>query len=262
MSNVTRLAVIELHQVDLRKEQLDRIPELERRLFVLIAHAANELNALAKLFHFAASSASESGVIGQAENAQALVLARVLTGKIYEFWQLLQTSFFGAQLSREYQLLMDEDAREALDELKRYFGRDNLVSLVRNKFAFHYSTDQVDAGYKALVEGDPLQVYLAKRNVNSLYAFADTIAGRAMLEAIQPGDHEAAFHSLITETSKSVQDIGTVIDGLMIVCFRKYMGSSLYELSPKLIQVEGVPEGQQVGIPFFIEIPEASDEDA
>jgi len=254
--------VIELHQIDLTKQQLDRIPEPERRLLVLIAHAANELNALAKLFHFAASSASESGLIGQAENAQALVLARVLTGKIFEFWQLLQTSFFGAQLSREYQPLLDIDAHTALDELKRYFGGQNLVSMVRNKFAFHYSPDQVDAGYKSLIEGDPLQVYLAKRNVNSLYAFADTIAGRAMLEAIQPGDHQAAFDSLITQTSKAVRDIGAVIDGLMVVCFRKYIGTSLYELGAKVIQIEGIPEAQKVSIPFFIEIPEESDEGA
>src|SRR5258708_11757006 len=97
--------VIRLHRINLTKEKLDRIPESERRLFVLIAHAGNELNALAKLFHFAASSAAEEGLTGQAENAQALVLPRTLAGKIYEFWQLLQTSFFGASLSKEYEAL-------------------------------------------------------------------------------------------------------------------------------------------------------------
>lgn len=245
--------MIELHQVDLKKEQLDRIPESERRLFVLVAHAANELNTLAKLFHFACSSASESGLTGQAENAQALVLARVLTGKIYEFWQLLQMSFFAAQLSREYEPLMEAEPRASLNELKRYFGRENLITLVRNKFAFHYSSDQVDAGYMAVIEGDPLQIYLAKNNANTLYAFADTIAGRAMLEAIQPGNHSAAFDALITETSKAVRDIGTVIDGIMIVCFQKYIGTSFYDLGAKIIEVEGVPESQKVAIPFFVD---------
>lgn len=247
---------MELHQIDLTKQHLDRIPDVERRLFVLIAHAANELNALAKLFHFSASSASEHGLTGQAENAQALVLARVLTGKIYEFWKMLQTSFFAAQLSREYEQLMDKDTATALNELKQYFGRENLIAMVRNEFAFHYSPNQVDAGYRSIVDGDPLQIYLAKKNVNSLYAFADTIAGRAMLEAIQPGDHAAAFESLIGQTSKTVGHINTVIDGLMMVCFRKHIGSSLYELQPTVITVDAVPDAQNVVIPFFIEVSE------
>lgn len=249
-----------LHQVDLTKDQLDRIPVAERRLFILVAHAANELNALAKLFHFAASSASEHGLIGQAENAQALVLARVLTGKIYEFWKLLQISFFGAQLSKEYEGLMDADAAESLNELKRYFGRDNLISMVRNEFAFHYSPEQIDSGYRALVDGDPLQLYLAKRNVNTLYAFADTIAGRAMLEAIQPGEHKTAFAALIAQTSRAVGQINTVIGGLMIVCFQKHIGSSFYDLQSQLVEVDGVPESQKVAIPFFVEVPDEADD--
>lgn len=246
--------MVRLHRISLTKQQLARIPEPERRLFVLIAHAGNELNALAKLFHFAAYSASEEGLVGQAENAQSLVLARTLAGKIYEFWKLLQTSFFGESLSKEYESLLDEEGLTALRSLKRYFARDNLVSMVRNKFAFHYSADQIDAGYKSIIDGDPLQIYLAKANANTLYAFADTIAGRAMLEAIQPGDHQAAFVALINQTSEAVGNINTVIGALMMVCFQKYIGDNLYALGADIVDIEGMPESQKVAIPFFIEI--------
>lgn len=246
--------MIRLHQVRLTKEKLDRIPEAERRLFVLIAHAANELNALAKLFHFATSSISEQGLISQAENAQALILARTLSGKLYEFWQLLQTSFFGAQLSKHYEPVLEPEALESLRALKRYFRGDNLVAIIRNKFAFHYSPDQIDAGYIVTIEGDPLEIYLGKHHVNTLYAFADAIAGRAMLEAIRPGDHQAAFAALIDETSQVLNYINEVIGGLMLVCFRRYLGENLYALGATIVEVEGVPESQKVAIPYFIEI--------
>ena len=246
--------MVRLHRINLTKQQLDRIPEVERRLFILIAHAGNELNALSKLFHFAASSASEEGLSGQAENAQALVLARTLAGKIYEFWQLLQTSFFGASLSKEYEPRFDVEAVTALTALKRYFGRDNLIAVVRNKFAFHYSPNQIDAGYKAVIDGDPLQIYLGKERANTLYAFADTISGRAMLEAIHPGDHRAAFEALIDQTTAAVGNIDTVIGALMIVCCQKYIGDSLYALGADIVEIEGVPESQKVAIPYFIEI--------
>lgn len=245
---------MQLHKVNLSREQLDRIPPVERRLLVLIAHAANEIGALSKLFHFAAGSASDSGVLGQAENAQALVLARAVTGSIYEFWQLLQTSFFGPALSKHYEPELDAEALAALQSLKRYFAHDNIIVTIRNKFAYHYSPDQVDAGYAALTEDDPLQIYLAQHNANTFYAFGDTIVGRAMLEAIWPGDHRGAFEALIQQTAEAVGYINIVIGALMAICISKYVGGNLYDLGAEIIEVEGAPESQVVRIPFFVEI--------
>lgn len=254
-----RVHMVDLHQIDLTRDQLDRIPDGERRLLVLVAHAWNEINTLAKLFHFAAGSAADEGLASQAETTQALVLARVLTGKIYEFWKLLQSSFFGAQLSRAYAPLMDPESSAALDELKKYFSGESVVATIRNKFAFHYAGDQIDAGYAALVEGDPLQIYLAKHNANTLFSFAETIAGRSMLEAIRPGDPLGAFNTLVAETSKLVGSIGEVAAGLMAVCVRRYLGSDLYELGAKTISVDAVPSSLAVRIPYFVEIQESDD---
>lgn len=253
--------MIELHRIEFTKDQLDRVPSIERCLLILVAHAANEVNILSKLFHFAAS-ASCDGITGHAERTQALVLGRLLTGKIYEFWKLLQVSYFGSQLSREYQPLMDSEFLAALESLKRYFGRDNLIALVRNKFAFHYSTDQVDAGYSALVQGDSFEVYLAKHNGNTLFAFAETIAGRAMLEGIYAGNHKAAFDSLIEETSRAVGFISEVAGGLMDVCIKRNFGKNLYDFGSEIVEVAGVPDSQSVAIPFFIEIVDASHDPA
>lgn len=245
--------MISLHRIQLTRAHLDSVPTAERRLLVLVAHAANEINTLSKLFHFAAS-ASDDGIVGHAERAQALVLGRVLTGKIYEFWKLLKASFFGTQLSRDYEPLFDDESREALGNLKKYFGRENLIAIVRNKFAFHYAADQVDAGYSALVEGDALEVYLAQHNGNTLFTFAETIAGRAMLEGIRAGDPEAAFSALIRETSDAVGLITEVAGGIMDVCISRNLRKTLYELGADIIEVEGIPDSQGVSIPFFIEI--------
>lgn len=245
---------MQLHKINLSREQLDSIPSDERRMLILIAHASNDIGALSKLFHFAAGSAGESGVLGQAENAQALVLARGLTGSIYEFWKLLQKSFFGSALSKQYEPLLDAEGRAALQSLKRYFGSDNLIATIRNNFAYHYSPNQVDAGYAALNSEDPLQIYLAQHNANTFYAFGDTIIGRAMLEAIQPSDHRAAFEALIDQTSQVVRNINTVVGALMAICISKYIGNNLYDLGVEVIHVEGAPGSQLVCIPFFIEI--------
>jgi len=251
--------LVRIHHITLSRTQLDAVPETERRLLVLIAHASNEINVLSKLFHFSARAASKTPILMQAENTQSLVLGRVLTGKIYECWRLLKSAFFGTALSKTYQPQFDEEALQALEALKRYFGRDNIIATVRNLYAFHYSTDQVDAGYQRLVEGDPLEVYLAKSNANTLYTFGDTIVGRAMLESIKPGDHQAAFEMLVDETTKAVARINTVIGATMAICFKTYIGDDLYAMGAKLVEIEGAPDSQDVSIPYFIEIVEQND---
>lgn len=252
--------MVRIHQITLSRKQLDAVPEHERRLLVLMAHADNELNVLSKLFHFSTKAESKTPIQMQARNTQAMVLGRVLTGKIYECWNLMQSAFFRSGISKKFESQFDAEASEALDGLKRYFGRDNLIARVRNGHAFHYSTDQIDAGYRTLVDGDPLEVYLAKSNANTLYTFGDTIAGRAMLEDIRPGDHKRAFEMLVEETARAVARINEVIGAVMAICFKTYLGGDLYALGAKDIEIEGAPGSQSVSIPYFVEIAEDNDE--
>jgi hypothetical protein len=249
-------AIVQIHHIKLSREQLDRVPADERRLLILLAHAANELNVLVKLFHYAAGSVTDGAPshFEQAHNTQALVLGRTLTGKIYEWWVLMQAAFFGSKLSQIYEPLFEAEARTALDALKRYFGKDNIIGRIRNKFAFHYSLDQVDAGYAAVIDGDPLDSYISKHNANTLYAFAETVAGRAMLDAINPNDHKAAFGQLIDETSRAVSQIADVTGQIMALCFARHLGGNFYSLGAEVIEVQGAPNSQTVSIPYFIEL--------
>jgi hypothetical protein len=245
--------LIILKKIKLTRAQLDAIPDNERRLFILVSHAANELSVLSKLFHFTASATSENPVILRAENIQALVLGRLLTGKIYECWMLLQEAFFKTALSKMYEPKFDEDSSQALKALKRYFGPTSIIELVRKKYAFHYSLDQVDVGYSSLVEGDPLDVYFSESNANTLYEFGDSITNRAMLEAIFPGDHQRAFEILVDDTASAVEKINIVIGMIMTIVFQMHIGNDLQEMGAETVQIEGMLDSQQIYIPYFIE---------
>lgn len=245
--------MVKLHRVVLTRDQLNRIPDAERRMLILIAHAFNELNILSKIFHYAASAEAADPILLDAENAQALVLARVITGKIYECWQLLQKSFFGSALSKTYYPRLDADTITSLDALKRYFNRDNAIAAMRNEFAFHYAPDQIDAGHQALKEGDSLGVYFGKEDGNTFFAFADTIAGRAMLERIKPGAPDEAFHTLMEETSFAVKNLNNVISTLMSVGFKKHFGDDFFVTQSTMVDVEGSPSGALLRIPYFID---------
>lgn len=246
--------MVQIHHVTLSRTQLESIPEGERRLFILAAHVANELNVLSKFFHFSTAHKTDEPILVHAHNAQSLVLARVLTGKIYECWRFLNAAFFATALSKSYESQFEDEAKQALEEVKRYFGRKNPIELVRNKHAFHYALDQVDAGFSAVIEGDPLEIYFAKSNANTLFAFGDAVAGRAMLETIRPGDAPGAFETLHGDTVKMVRLLGTVLGQIMALCIKTHLGGDLYSLGAKVIEVEGAPDSQEVSIPYFIEI--------
>ena len=209
---------------------------------------------LSNLFRGKGKTQTLAKVREQAKNAQALLMGRLLTGKIYECWRVLQTAYFGPGISKIYDPLFEDETREALRSLGRYFGRRNLIEDVRNFYAFHYAPDQIEAGYAKVIEGDLLDIYLSQTNANTLYAFADTVTGRALMESIDAEDHGRALGALITETSKAIGLLNTVIAGIFITCFTRHIGGDLYTLGATIIEVPGAPEWKKVAIPFFIEI--------
>lgn len=255
-STAARFMAIKLFSIKLTKEQLDAIPEAERNLLILSAHAANELAVLTKLFHLCSRHEAASELAIQARNAQAMTLGRLLTGKLYECWNLLQSAFFGTKLSKAYECQFDEGAAAALTSLKKYFGAKNLIATVRNQHAFHYSPDQIAKGYAMLPAEEPLSLYLSDTNTNTLYAFADVIAGYALIEDIHPESVPKALDALIVETSKVIGWLNQVIAACMTIAISNYVADNLEGLGSHEVEVTGAPNWKAISIPYFVEIPD------
>ena len=240
----------------LSKKQFDAIPEPDRALIVLMGHAANELNILHKLFYFCTTQEEKDSLLIQAQNAQAMTAVRVMAGKTFECWQLLRTTFFNG-ISKIYEPQFNDKANKSLDSLKQYFRRKNHIKLVRNNFAFHYSHKQISTGYKSVTEGDKLDVYISqKTNGNSLYAFAETIVMRSMLESINTDDHFHALETLAEEISEVIKWFNIVIAACISTCLKMYVGEDPEKVSARMIEIEGAPNLDSVKIPYFIEITE------
>jgi hypothetical protein len=245
---------ITVHHFELDRKHFDVIPERERNLFFLLAHAANELNILAKLLHFSLVDRNYEQIVLYAQNAQMVLLLRMLAAKIFETWALLKKGYFDTSLSREYRDLLDQETRDTLRTLKRYFGTGNVIERIRNRFAFHYDLDDVAVGYRTIEGSEPFDMYVSPMQVNSLFAFADSIANRAMLEAVCPGKPKEAIDVLFRETNVANGRMVSVITSLIKVCFGRHIEKSYYELPFRTYEMTNAPSAQEVGIPFFIEI--------
>jgi hypothetical protein len=84
---------MEIHKVILSKEMLAEMPEAERTLLLLLAHANNEINVLSKLILMMRKDSAPSLIVDHVEAGQTFIIMRLLIGKLHEAWELFKTRF-------------------------------------------------------------------------------------------------------------------------------------------------------------------------
>ncbi|MCR5886117.1 hypothetical protein LRS03_25990 [Rhizobacter sp. J219] len=196
--------------------QLRSIPEVERALVVVLAHALNEINALNKLAFMSTRFSPEPTWLAHAEAAQTFILVRPLAGKLNEAWEAMQRGFFKTKLAKEYERDLEASATESLVFLKGYFGRKNAVNVVRNNFGFHYSLEHAKTAIPDEALPDDLAVYLHETNGNSLYYFAEYLMTKALIEEISPLKPDEALERLLTEVSTVIDHLNEFVQGLLL----------------------------------------------
>lgn len=241
---------MEIHKLEIPRSCLENLDENERAFYFFIGHFGNEINALIKIFYWCNNYAGEHSLEKRTRNFQALLLARILTGKLLEGWNLLQASFFGTGLSKKYEASLSGEPAAALKRLKRYFSSTNLIDTVRKKHAFHYDFDAFKISVSKIPDDEELVFYLAENNANSFYAASDLIANLATLESVQTGDIKLALEKWIDETSKVTGWFISFISGCMIVITEKcYPG----EVPFTTLTISGAPHMDEIVVPYFAE---------
>lgn len=245
---------MQLQRVSLTVSQLRCIPDDERSLIVVLAHALNETNALNKLLFLCTNIDHEPQWKAHAHASQAFILARTLVGKLNEAWNTIQVGYFRSKISVAYSNSLEATATEALNHLKSYFGRKNLLNEVRNNFAFHYSLEHAKTCIPEDTPAEDLTIYLHERNGNSLYQFAEYIMSKALIDTTSPTDPEAALGTLLSEMSTVVAALNEFVQGLLFVVLDKHIGEEVLRQSAQKVDVGAVPLSSDITIPYFFEV--------
>ena len=127
-------------QIRLKKAQLDRMPEEERTLLLMLGCYGNEISTIYRLTTWSTSLSECAHVVEDvARTSQVLFLVRILVGKLTEFHKSLKIFYFslkifyfGKKLSKRYNHELSSSTKDAL----RNFCRDmdsNVFSKIRNK---------------------------------------------------------------------------------------------------------------------------------
>jgi len=242
-----------VYKVTVSKKQLSLFPERERVLFIQVGHLANELTTLAKLLIYAHKDSSYDA-IKKAYMMQASVIARICIGKIYEGWRLLEGSILSSSLYKKYEAKFSKDGLDVLKNLKRYFGRKNLILQIRNKFSFHNpSFEDIKNLLSTMPEEAKLNIYVGTEHANSNYYLSEEIISRAMLKYVESNSLQQAMDRMYKELSEVSGWLVEFCGHCMVALSEEYWGPCKDDLIIKKIDIESQGKITEFTIPFFVE---------
>jgi len=240
---------MKLLKINIPKSKLDTIPEIEQVFFIQLMRFLNELIVLQKCFIVSNNKLDSLTTIekrGQISQAQFFI--RTLAGKLNEGWKMINKNFLETKLSSEYENLLSQKSKESLSELIVYFNdENNLVRLIRNKFAFHYDNKKIKEEIDKIPQEALLEVYISEHTANSLYSLSDTIINWAILNSIDSSNPQRAMDELFDIIVKKISR-----------CFLEFCGDCVCIIAKKLelnsteVEIPEPPLIDEVKLPYFV----------
>lgn len=244
---------MDVYEIKITKAQLQSLPEAERILVLQFGHVCNELSFLNKLL-LLVSDTETKGLEKKAMATQAMIVARLYIGKVFEAWRMIQRDYFGSQLSKTLDAELDEEGKKSLEALKTYFGRNNLLSSIRNDFSFHYWAEHLPKTMSAFDDSREFQLILGGAYANTLHKFSEEFVTVAMLEATGGSDAQAAIDRVIGDL---VSVGGKMIDFLghgLAAVFQNRLGKSWEDFEYTIHNIKPKENIETFKVPFFFQL--------
>jgi hypothetical protein len=236
---------MDIYRISIPKAKLNELPEYEQIFFVQASNLLNDLNTLWKCLVYS-SYDTDNEIEKRSQTGQALFFARLTAAKCWEGWQMLQKSYFGTPLSREYQHQLSAEGLAELENLKRYFSRKNLIDHVRNRFEFHAPERQALKAFLGEIPDDEVfDVYIEESQGNCRYQMADVVVTCALMETIAT-DPKEAMPRLLREPVEVTGHFLGFLGGWMQV----FLGKQ--HLEARQESIPDPPMLQEVKLPFFV----------
>lgn len=249
---------MDIHRIKIDRAKLAAMPETERVLLLLVAHAANELNVLTKLILMMRKDPPSSLIIDHVEAGQTFIFMRLLIGKLHEAWELFRVRVLSDHaISTRFLPKLPSDATNSLAALKKYFGRENAITAIRNKASFHYSDKEnlTEANFQQLAATEPLQFYLTDTVGNCFYHAGELVAQLAAINVVKTpsaGPHTrsavaSALDGLCSEVIQVSSGMTGLFNGLIALLGEDVVDSA---------STETIPDGPKLStftLPFFVE---------
>jgi hypothetical protein len=238
---------MKLFRVKVAKEELTKLSEEEQVYLFQLSHFLNELSMLQKCVFISANNIDGlNEVEKQGQISSTLFFIRLLAGKLFEAWRRLGNS----KIHKGFEGQLSPSCKDSLRKIRDYFNqKDNLVCVIRNKFAFHYDKEEIEDELRNIKHDEPLEMFLPTEEEAGicLYAFSDLISHRAMLGHTHASDIgesvKKLFDEIVRDVSKWFLDFG---GEYMLILVKKM------DIDHSKIELPDPPSIRDLRLPYFI----------
>jgi hypothetical protein len=249
---------MKIRRINLPATELTKLAPGERNLFFLVGHINNEISSLAKIFSWCLAEARLPAVAEvelNASNAQGMMYARVLAGKLLEAWAALGKSWFASKLGSEISQTLHPAALESLEMLKAYFKSKNLIYAVRNSFAFHYDADALGEHWERAAAEPVFELIIGMNRGNSFHQASELVANVAVFHTIAPGNAQDGMAAFFKELDYVSEHFRNFCEGVTRAVLERLSKMNLDQLDA-FSDIEPPRKNSEVTIPVFCRLEE------
>lgn len=148
--------MLDILRMDVTKDLLRKMAKEERCLFLALGHASNQVSALWKLV-IVLTNDHEKDPVKQRLEGPDPDLRQADHRRDVGVVAVGGRPFLRRPLGRDFLPTLDRPAADALDRLKKRFGKGSGLSTIRNNYAFHHpGIDDIDAAFEKAATGRPI----------------------------------------------------------------------------------------------------------
>ncbi|MCL6250053.1 hypothetical protein M3P36_03180 [Altererythrobacter sp. KTW20L] len=235
-------ATIRLHTLKFKKSDLERAPKKDRLFFLMAGSLQNDLQVLSKLLAIVIASCPPDAhkIEKQADSAMAMLIQRLLAGRLYEGWNLMKG--FAGRMKEAYEPDLSEDARDALKSLRGYFGsKKSHLAQVRNKVGFHADAELAEVAFGRLSDVEDLGSYICRTLGNTIHITPELMYYEAICEITGEPDFVKGMNILWSETQSQVSHLNSLMNGFTVVFAERYLPDALAALATEYDDVPALP---------------------
>lgn len=212
---------VELYRFEFTKKQLSTLTEDEQVFFVKLGELLNNIQIIQKCIIYSLSNKPANDIeLYAQQTTMAMFFTKLLAGIAYEGWEFIRKIYFGKKISTKYADKLPIESKRALDELKNYFGKNNAINLIRNKYAFHNDADAISNFLKSINEQEMFEFFASRKSGNNYYHFSDIIINMSFQDALHCNDIKEAIIKAQNEIISVCKFIYDFSSGLIAIITR------------------------------------------
>jgi hypothetical protein len=234
-----------VYRIATPKAKLAALGDAERRLLLVLGHAANQISTLQRLTLFSLGNEWPDEVSDRIAVGRANVTLRLLAGAVWETHLLISKRVEGDKTGAKYLTMLMDGGKECYARLKRERGGEvgELLAELRNDHAFHYPENKaIDEAFNEIPDGESMEVIVSENGDATFFQMSEIMSIVALAKVIKGGD----FGERIERLSKII----TNHSGELVQFIQHYTGTIMQEASD-ILETEMVP----------VEIPATNMED-